>query len=120
MLCMCMISYNASCTKGTWIMKGAHNKFTTAYKFTSKTTCIQIYTAVVNTVVHLLPAQEFFLTVKDLLHKLPSGVDSYCKFQSPEKQLNKKYADSTHGQSCMFGGPGHIAPHVKFFPLWKF
>jgi len=34
--------------------------------------------------------QEFFLTVKDLLRKQPTGVDSYCKVLELEKDLNSK------------------------------
>lgn len=44
--------------------------------------------------IHMPPTlactQEFFLTVKDLLRKQPSGVDSYCKVLELEKDLNSK------------------------------
>ena len=38
--------------------------------------------------------QEFFLRVKDLVRKLPSGVDSYVKFGEREKQLLWKLQDT--------------------------
>ena len=38
--------------------------------------------------------QEFFLRVKDLLRKLPTGVDSYVKFGEREKELLWKLHDS--------------------------
>lgn len=39
--------------------------------------------------------QEFFLTVKDLIRRLPSGggADSYSKFSEGDRKLNKKFMD---------------------------
>ena len=39
---------------------------------------------------HNLYSQEFFLTVKDLVRRLPCGVASYSKFGTKEKSLTDK------------------------------
>lgn len=42
---------------------------------------------VVSITTFLVTAQEFFLTVKDLLRKQPKGVASYLKFTDRDKHL---------------------------------
>ena len=58
--------------------------------------------------------QEFFLRVKDLLRKLPTGVDGYVKFGEREKQLLWKLQDSkTAVHEALCGRFTHTHTHTQ-------